>query len=148
VDTWLRSWIEDDADPRKQLDSLPGVMWHLTDAWSRRHEPNVVLVHYDDLQADLMGQMRRLAAALDLRVAEDLWPRLVSAASFASMRAAAERVAPDPSRVLVDTSAFFRRGTSGAGGKLLDDAELAAYAARTSALAPADLLAWLHRSPA
>jgi hypothetical protein len=148
VEEWLRSWIQDDADPREQLDSLPGVMWHLADAWSRRHEPNVVLVHYDDLQADLAGQMRRLAAILDVRVHEDLWPRLVAAASFASMRAAAERVAPDPSRVLKDTSAFFRRGTSGAGRELLGDAELAVYAARTAALAPAGLLAWLHRDPA
>ena len=55
------SWIDQDADPREQLDSLPGVMWHLTDAWCRRNEPNIVLVHYDDLCADLGGEMRRLA---------------------------------------------------------------------------------------
>jgi hypothetical protein len=148
VDEWLRSWIEDDADPRERLDSLPGVMWHLADAWSRRHESNVVLVHYDDLQADLAGQMRRLAAILDVQVREELWPQLVAAASFSSMRAAAERMAPDPAAVLKDRPAFFRRGTSGAGRELLDDAALAAYAARTSALAPPDLLAWLHRDPA
>ena len=33
-------------------------MWHLSDAWARRGEPNVLLVHYDDLLADLEGQMR------------------------------------------------------------------------------------------
>jgi hypothetical protein len=148
VHEWLRSWVEDDADPREQLDSLPGVMWHLADAWSRRHEPNVVLVHYDDLRADLAGQMRRLAGILDAHVRENLWPELLAAASFASMRATAEKVAPDPSRVLKDRSAFFRRGTSGAGRELLGDAELGVYTARTSALAPADLLAWLHRDPA
>ncbi|HZM75847.1 MAG TPA: sulfotransferase domain-containing protein [Candidatus Limnocylindrales bacterium] len=42
--TWLPHWIEQDSDPRPQLDSLPGVMWHLRDAWQRRGEPNVLLV--------------------------------------------------------------------------------------------------------
>ena len=39
------------------MDSLPGVMWHLSDAWRRRHEPNIVLVHYADLSADLAGEI-------------------------------------------------------------------------------------------
>ena len=50
------------------MDSLPGVMWHLTDAWARRDEPNMVLVHYEDLSADLDGEMRRLADRLGIRV--------------------------------------------------------------------------------
>ena len=54
----LLRWIADDDDPREYPDSLPGVMWHLSDAWARRHEPNVLLVRYDDLLADLDGQMR------------------------------------------------------------------------------------------
>jgi aryl sulfotransferase len=35
----LLRWIADNDDPREQLDSLPGVMWHLSDAWARRGEP-------------------------------------------------------------------------------------------------------------
>ncbi len=31
---WLRDWIEWDGTPQESLDSLPGVMWHLTGAWS------------------------------------------------------------------------------------------------------------------
>ena len=53
AEQWLRSWIASEPDPREELDSLPGVMWHLSDAWSRRHEPNVLLVHYDALRLDL-----------------------------------------------------------------------------------------------
>ena len=41
-------------DPREQLDSLPGVMWHLSDAWARRDQPNVLLVHHDNLP-DMLG---------------------------------------------------------------------------------------------
>ena len=61
------------------------------------------------------------------------------------MRARADTVIPDPSGVLKDGQAFFRRGTSGAGRELLTDDELAHYEARTAHLAPLDLLAWLHR---
>jgi hypothetical protein len=142
---WLVSWIDRDVRPREEMDSLPGVMWHLSDAWVRRNEPNVVLVHYDDLCADLEGEMRRLASLLDITVPEPLWPDLVRAATFEHMKARADTVVPDPSGVLKDGAAFFRRGTSGAGRELLTDDELAHYEARTAELAPPDLLAWLHR---
>jgi hypothetical protein len=142
---WLMSWIASDATPEQEMDSLPGVMWHLSDAWARREEPNVVLVHYADLVADLEGEMRRLAALLGIAVPEQSWPDLVVAATFDSMRAGARTAAPDPSGVLKDPSAFFRRGTSGAGSEVLSADELARYLARTAELAPPDLLAWLHR---
>lgn len=142
---WLLSWIDRDVAPQQELDSLPGVMWHLSDAWARREAPNVVLVHYDELSADLGGQMRRLADRLGIRVPARAWPELVAAATFASMRARAQRLAPDPAGVLKDRAAFFRRGRSGAGGELLTGKEQARYAVRAAELAPPDLLAWLHR---
>lgn len=145
VRDWLLSWIEGDDDPREHLDSLPGVMWHLSDAWERRLAPNVVLVHYDDLLADLEGEMRRLAARLGIAVAEETWPELVEAATFDRMRSRADQLAPDRAGVLKDRSKFFRRGRSGAGRELLSAEDVARYRARTSALAPPDLLQWLHR---
>jgi len=73
---WLLRWIADDDDPREYPDSLPGVMRHLSDAWSRRGEPNVLLVRYEDLSADLEGQMRRLAGQLGIAVPGNAWPAL------------------------------------------------------------------------
>jgi aryl sulfotransferase len=138
-------WIDRDASPLDDMDSLPGVMWHLSDAWSRRDRPNVVLVHYADLQHDLEGEMRRIAGRLDVAVPDDAWPSLVDAATFASMRSRADVITPNPSGVLKSNAAFFRRGTSGAGRELLTDAEIAHYETRVSGMAPPDLLAWLHR---
>ncbi|MGC9665136.1 sulfotransferase domain-containing protein [Planosporangium sp. 12N6] len=145
VREWLLSWIDRDDDPRAELDSLPGVLSHLADAWARRDAGNVVLVHYDDLSADLAGQMRRLADRLGIRVPEERWPELVEAATFARMRARAGRLVPDPVGVFKDSGAFFRRGRSGAGRALLTPDELAGYRARAARLAPPELLAWLHR---
>jgi aryl sulfotransferase len=142
---WLRSWVESDANPREELDSLPGVMWHLSDAWRRRHEDNVILVHYDDLRGDLVSEMRRLAARLRIDVPEDAWPRLVGAATFEQMRSRADALAPDPAGVMKSRAAFFRSGSSGSGRALLSPAEAGRYLERTAELAPADLLAWLHR---
>jgi len=142
---WLLRWVEGQDDPRQSLDSLPGVLWHMSDAWDRRAAPNVVLVHYADLAADLEGSMRRLAATLAIDVAAATWPELVQAAGLPAMRARAERLAPGRPGILKDPQAFFRRGTSGAGRELLSGPELARYHARAAELAPPDLLGWLHR---
>ncbi len=69
----------------------------------------------------------------------------MAAATFDRMRARADHLAPDPAGVLRDRRAFFRNGRSGQGSALLDDVTRARYRARAAALAPADLLAWLHR---
>lgn len=141
---WLRGWIAWDADPHEFLDSLPGVVWHATDAWSRRHEPNIVLAHYADLSSDLEGEMRRLADRLGIAVPEDRWPELVRAATFDDMRGRAQLLAPDPAGIMKDRDAFFRRGTSGAGEEVLSREELAHYRERVAELASPEVLAWLH----
>jgi aryl sulfotransferase len=140
---WLLSWIADDDDPRKSPDSLPGVMWHLSDAWARRDEPNVLLVHYDNLLADLEGQMRWLAGQLGITVPDEPWPALVRAATFESMSGSADTRVPTAG-IFKSNAAFFRRGTSGAGHEILSDEEIAAYHARAAQLAPPDMLTWLH----
>lgn len=139
------SWTRTETTPGEQMDSLVGVLHHLSDAWARRERPNVVLVHYDDLQADLGGEMRRLADRLGIDVPEERWPALVEAARFATMRARSDELTPNPLGVLKDNAAFFRSGRSGTGREALGEDELAAYERRVDALAPADLVAWLHR---
>jgi hypothetical protein len=134
-----------ERDPRANLDSLPGLLLHLGDAWGRRDEANVILVHYQDLLDDLEGQMRRLADHLAIDVPEGRWPALVAAARFDAMRERADVLAPDPVGVMKDRRRFFREGRSGAGPSLLGAEQLARYRERAAALAPADLLAWLHR---
>ena len=141
---WLLGWIADDHDPAERLDSLPGLMWHLSDAWARRGQPNILLVHYDNLSADLAGQMRWLADRLGITVPGHVWPALVRAATFESMSGDADRNVPTAG-LLKSNAAFFRRGRSGAGHEVLSAAEIAAYQGRAARLAPPGLLSWLHR---
>ncbi|WP_239162559.1 sulfotransferase domain-containing protein [Paractinoplanes rishiriensis] len=138
----LLRWIEGEAGPYPE--TLAGVLGHLAVGWDRRELPNVLLVHYDDLVADLDGQMRGLAGRLGIAVPEAAWPVLTRAASFEQMRGAADRLVPGARGMFRDIASFFRRGTSGAGRELLTAAELAHYHARAAELAPTDLLEWLH----
>lgn len=54
--------------------------------WEARQRPNILLVHYNDLKADIEGEMRRIAEFLDIAIDRRLWPKLVAAAGFDAMR--------------------------------------------------------------
>lgn len=142
---WLSAWVDRAADPVDAMDSLDGVMHHLSDAWSRRHHANVVLVHFDDLRTDLLGQMRQLAHRLGLAEAEQVTAELAVEASFDAMRQRAAELAPNTQGILRDPTAFFHEGRSGTGVIELNRSDLNRYHERVAALAPPALLRWLHR---
>ena len=138
-------WVDDPTPLEEVAMSLAGMIHHLNGFWQVRDRADVVLFHYDDLQRDPEGEMRRLAARLDIKVPDDRWPALVEAASFAEMRSRAEMVAPDTDTgIWKRTEEFFRRGTSGQWRDILDDDAIARYEARVRELAPPDLAAWLR----
>ena len=47
--------------------------------WEVRHAPNVLFVHFNDLLADLRGEMQRVADFLELSVPASAWPKTVQA---------------------------------------------------------------------
>ncbi len=145
LERWLQEWVQWEGPVSARLDSLPGMLWHVGDAWSRRHAANVVLVHYADLLSDLEGEMERLADRLGFDIDPAAVQRLAPHATFESMKRQSDRLAPDPVGVLRDRSRFFRRGHSGAGAAVLSDADRQAYRRRVESLIPPELDAWLHR---
>jgi hypothetical protein len=139
-------WVDEPIPGGPRAESLANLVHHIDTFWSVRGRDNVLLLHYDDLQADLDGQMRVVSAQLGIPVDEARWPNLVSAATFDRMRANADRVAPDTTnRIWQDNREFFHRGTSGQWRLLLDEAGLDRYAERIAELAPDDMARWLHR---
>jgi aryl sulfotransferase len=141
-------WVDDDTPSTRSGSTMRFTVEHLQTFRDAADDLDVVSLHYDDLKADLEGQMRRLAAHLGIEVDEDRWPALVGAASFESMRSRADTTVPGGGREQwIDPAAFFSRGTSGQWRDLLDDADLARYAARARSLASDDLVEWLHRQP-
>ncbi len=145
IEEWLHSWIESDVSVQVELESFNGVFHHLNDAWSRKDHSDILLVHYADLLHDLGGEMRRIAADLKIDVSSKRIDELAQAATFESMQANGDNLAPDPAGVLKEGPRFFRAGQSGAGTNALSAAALAAYHSRATRAAPSDLLDWLHR---
>jgi hypothetical protein len=141
-------WVDDETPSTQIGSSLRRTMEHLQTFRDAPNELDVVSLHYDDLKADLKGQMRQLAVRLGIHVDEHLWPRLVQAATFGAMRRRADTIVPGGGpEHWIDPAAFFSRGTSGQWCNLLDDSDLARYAARVRALAAADLVDWVHSTP-
>jgi aryl sulfotransferase len=104
------------------------------------------MLHYNDLQSDLEGEMRRLAGRRGIEVPEDRWPELVAAATFENMRNRADEVAPDTTNAIWnDNRRFFNRGCSGQWHDILDDADLVRYDRRVAELAEPDLATWAHQ---
>ena len=121
-----------------------GMLEHVAGFWERRHQPNLLLVHYNDLKADLAGEMRRLAAFLGARVTEAQWPQVVERCTFESMRAREAEIG-DFGRVFEGgAKGFLFQGTNGRWRDVLTPAELDAYAARLKDLLPPEGTAWLE----
>lgn len=141
----MLAWMRSEVSPYENLDTLRGICWQAGTAWDRRERPNVVLVHYSNLSADLAGEMRRIAGRLGITVPEERWPALVEAAGFERMSTRPASFAPDEGLGFFrDPARFFRRGGSGEWATALSSEDLQEYADRLGALVPPDLAVWLQ----
>ncbi len=145
-DEFFRYWLTHGSLPWES-DGAPywSVFSHGASFWAERDQPNILLVHYSDLQADLEGEMRRLARALSIEVPEAIWPELVEAAGFEAMKRDADRIAPDTNfKMWKDNSRFFNKGRSGQWREVLSDESLALLDQVTRRF-PADYIDWLFK---
>ncbi len=118
---------------------------HAESYWTHRELPNIHFLHYTDLKADLEGEMRRLASALGISVAEEIWPSLVQAATFDDMKKNADMTAPDAhSGIWKSNEQFFNKGTNAQWHGQLNEESLALYESRSRELYDATMLAWLE----
>jgi aryl sulfotransferase len=140
----LQAWIDSDA-PFTERQNLRNTVEHVASFWNHRDDPNVVMLHYNDLLRDLDGEMRRLAVRLGITVPAELWATLATAASFAHMRSNADALAADANVDLFrDNARFFNAGTSGQWRAVFTAEDEAQYWGRVNSVAPSDLVQWLH----
>jgi aryl sulfotransferase len=124
VRRYFRTWLERDGFPIWSLwENVAG--W-----WAARDLPNVKLVHFNALKADLAGEMRAMARFLEIEVPEASWPTLVEHCGFDYMKAHAEQVAPLGGAVFDGgAEAFIDKGVNGRWRGTLSADESAAYEA-------------------
>jgi aryl sulfotransferase len=119
--------------------------YHAASWWRFRHLENVLLVHYNDLAADLDGEMRRVAAHVGIPVpdSDEEWAALVDAARFESMKADGARILGPMDKFAGGPDTFLYKGINGRWRAALTPDDLALYDAMAATLDPA-LRAWLE----
>lgn len=122
---WMtKSWFswEHDGYPFWSL------FYHLQSWWDYQHLPNILFVHFNDLLADLDGQIRTIADYLGIEIDEALWPTLVDKATFKTMKANAENVVFGDGNFLTGGARrFLHKGTNGRWKGVLREDELDQY---------------------
>ncbi len=114
-----------------------------TTYWRERRSPNLLLVHYADLKADLASEMRRISEYLEIETPESLLPVLAHAAQFETMKTQGEQMMPEL-HMAFDRGAdrFMNKGTNGRWKDVLTEGDLARYQALVAAKFTAAQAAW------
>ena len=85
---YFLNWLDNDGEPFWPF-------WeNVRSWWAIKHRPNVMLVHYQDLKRDLVGEMLRIAEFLDIDVDAACFPAMVEHCGFDWMKANAAKSAP------------------------------------------------------
>jgi aryl sulfotransferase len=125
------NWI---ADAEADVTEGPGIelpfFEYENTYWRERKRENVLFVHYNDLKADLAGEMRRIAGFLGIEVSRDVLPALAEAATFESMRRDGDALVP-MAKMAWDKGAerFINKGTNERWKEFLTADDLARYEA-------------------
>jgi aryl sulfotransferase len=122
IHRYFLTWLNNDGAPWWSF-------WENTASWwALRHLPNVKLVHFNRLKADLEGEMRSIADFLEIELSEEVWPKAVEHCTFDWMKANATLAAPlggDPWEGGAET--FINKGVNGRWKDVLSPAESLAY---------------------
>lgn len=122
---YWRAWLDGDGYPFWSL-------WeNVRTWWAIRELPNVRLVHFADLKRDLPGEMRRIAAFLDIPVDPARWDAILEYCSFEWMKKNATKSVP-LAGAFWDAGAevFIHRGVNGRWKDSLSPAEAREYEER------------------
>jgi len=140
---YYHEWLDRDGHPFWSFWENIGSWWNV------RHLPNVLLVHFADLKADMPGQIRRIADFLGVAVDEGRWPAILEHCSFDYMKRHAAKAAP-LGGVFWDGGAetFIHKGTNGRWRDVLTVEESAKYERLALEKLGPDAAAWLAHGSA
>lgn len=135
---YYHDWLDKDGDTFEPF--FP----HVQGWWNIRRLPNVLLLHYNDLKADMPREIRRVADFLGISVAPDVWPKVLEHCTFDYMKRQAESVAPlGAANLEGGRTAFFHKGTNGRWRDVLTAAESKKYEDLAAQKLTPDCARWL-----
>jgi aryl sulfotransferase len=138
VHEYFRHWLANDGYPLWRY-------WHnIRTWWEIRHLPNLMLLHFSALKADMPGEIRRIAAFLDIPIDESKWDAILEHCSFEYMRANAESSVPLGGAVWEGgAKTFIHKGTNGRWRDILTEQDNTDYESRALGELGEDCAAWL-----
>jgi aryl sulfotransferase len=138
IKQYFRNWMEDDGHPFWPF-------WeNVRSWWEIRNLPNVMLVHFAQLKADMPAEIRKIATFLDIPIDESKWDAIIEHCSFDYMKKhAAESVPLGGSFWDGGAQAFINKGTNGRWRDELTADDIIAYEARALAVLGEDCARWL-----
>jgi aryl sulfotransferase len=122
---YWRDWLERDGHPFWPF-------WeNVRSWWALRGLPSVMLVHFTNLKRDMPGQMRRIAAFLEVPIDESRWEAILEYCSFDWMKQHASKSVP-LGGAFWDAGAqvFINKGVNGRWAETLTAEEAGEYEAR------------------
>ena len=143
---FFQSWIaEAEVDPDASVPHGLSYFDFENTYWSERKRENLLFVHYNDLKADLVGEMRRISEFLEVDTPQDRLPVLAAAAQFDSMKKDGAALMPGIEQAF-DRGAdrFLNKGTNGRWKDALTAEDLARYDAAARRKLSPSLAAWLE----
>ena len=112
--------------------------------WAERRRSNLLMVHYNDLKADLSGEMKRIEDFLGIKTPDALWLQLVEAASFESMKRDGGTILAGMERQFRGGhETFLYRGSNSRWRGVLTEADLELYERKINAELSPSLIRWL-----
>jgi hypothetical protein len=138
----------DATDAIPPVPSLRNMLHHYDTGWQLRGESNVGLFHYNDYQANIAGEVRRLANLLAIDVTPARADELAGMSHITNIREDAANLAPNATDGFLDPSQFFRSGGSAQWRTIVTADQVVQYDMLVSSLVPPDLASWAHRGRA
>jgi aryl sulfotransferase len=135
---YFQDWLEKDGFPFWPF-------WeNIKSWWEIRNLPNVMLIHFAMLKADMGGEIRRIASFLDIPIDETKWDAIVEHCSFDYMKANATASVP-LGGAFWDGGAetFIHKGTNGRWRDVLSAKEAVAYEQKALAELGPECAEWL-----
>jgi aryl sulfotransferase len=132
-------WLDNDARPNWPF-------WSHVQGWfDHRHLPNLKLVHFANLKADLPGQIRDIAAFLDITIDPARFDAIVEHCSIDHTRRVAVQFDQGAPRVFKDgANSFIHKGTNGRWKDVLTPEDNARYYAEVARRLTPQAARWLE----
>jgi len=123
IHQYYTEWMEKDGYP----------VWSFFDYilswWKYKHLSNILFVHYADLKRDPDGEIRRIAAFLDVAIDEETFPKILEYCSFDFMKENFTKYVPLGGGHFKEPDAFINKGKNKRWQEVLSEEEVAAYEA-------------------